>query len=591
MANLNKVIYLTEEQKEALFTNGTLTVNGQTITYNDNDIYITMDRTGQGKAHIVNETVTPLATISGLVEGQTYYSGDYFTVSCEQPCSVGISFDKEEHYMELIAYPIKGVSNTYKFQLPELLNDFTIGIVLLGDINKDGEIDLKDSSMVLQYLSNNTSLSALSLLALDLNRNGIIDTDDATLIQQYYSGASSFQWNVINSDIIPVPEKNQAGKILVATNNNKYELQDAPTGGENADWEETDSTENSYIYNKPPIKADNVNKNGIIEGMLEGRYETDLDGYGYRVNANSASGEFAHAEGHGTVASGDYSHAEGNVTIASGNYSHAEGWQTQALGNMSHTEGFATIARGGGHTEGSYTQADRNAHAEGHKTRAIGSCSHAEGYSALSFGNYSHAEGDSTNAIGSFSHAEGQASEKRSSLRILQQDEPTSVYTSQGLTYTYNTSGTADFLVGDYIRSYQGDVAAKVMAIGQNSITLSPSIGNIKSSNPCNIITAGAFGDYSHVEGISTIAASNNQHAQGKFNIADNQNIYADIVGNGVDENHRSNAYTLDWNGNGWFAGTIEASAILLRSSTPNSTKVFRITVDDTGVLTTTEVQ
>ena len=75
------------------------------------------------------------------------------------------------------------------------------------------------------------------------------------------------------------------------------------------------------------------------------------------------------------------------------------------------------------------------------------------------------------------------------------------------------------------------------MAIGQDSITLSPSIGDIKSSNRCNIITAGALGDYSHAEGTSTIAASNNQHAQGRYNIADNQNIYADIVGNGVDEN------------------------------------------------------
>lgn len=389
MANLNKVIYLTEEQKEALFANGTLTVNGQTITYNDNDMYITMDRTGQGKAHIVNETTTPLATISGLVEGQTYYSGDYFTVSCEQPCSVGISFDKEEHYMELIAYPIKGVSNTYKFQLPELLNDFTIGVVLLGDINKDGAIDLKDSSIILQYLSNNTSLSALSLLALDLNRNGIIDTGDATLIQQYYSQASSLQWNVINSDIIPVPNHNQAGKILVATNNSKYELQDAPTGGENADWEETDSTENSYIYNKPPIKAgSHAEHPGIIEGMVEDEdyYDEAIDET-YHIDANNASGEYAHAEG----------------------------W--------------------------------------------------------------------------------------------------------------------------------------------------------------------------------NTIAASNYQHVQGKFNIADNQSTYADIVGNGTTLDNRSNAYTLDWNGNGWFAGTVEASAILLRSSTPNSTKVFRITVDDTGVLTTTEVQ
>lgn len=41
MANLEKVVYLTEAQKETLFTNGTLTANGNTITYNDNDLYIT----------------------------------------------------------------------------------------------------------------------------------------------------------------------------------------------------------------------------------------------------------------------------------------------------------------------------------------------------------------------------------------------------------------------------------------------------------------------------------------------------------------------------------------------------------------------
>ena len=29
-------------------------------------------------------------------------------------------------------------------------------------------------------------------------------------------------------------------------------------------------------------------------------------------------------------------------------------------------------------------------------------------------------------------------------------------------------------------------------------------------------------------------------------------------MGNGEDDDNRSNAYTLDWNGNGWFAGSIK---------------------------------
>ena len=43
MANLRKIVYLTETQKAELFSQGTVTSNGTTITYNANDLYITPD--------------------------------------------------------------------------------------------------------------------------------------------------------------------------------------------------------------------------------------------------------------------------------------------------------------------------------------------------------------------------------------------------------------------------------------------------------------------------------------------------------------------------------------------------------------------
>lgn len=61
----------------------------------------------------------------------------------------------------------------------------------------------------------------------------------------------------------------------------------------------------------------------------------------------------------------------------------------------------------------------------------------------------------------------------------------------------------------------------------------------------------------SHVEGYKTIASGDNSHVQGKFNVEDANSTYAHIVGNGADEDNRSNAHTLDWNGNAWFAGKI----------------------------------
>lgn len=65
-----------------------------------------------------------------------------------------------------------------------------------------------------------------------------------------------------------------------------------------------------------------------------------------------------------------------------------------------------------------------------------------------------------------------------------------------------------------------------------------------------------AFGNYSHAEGLSTKASSGYQHVQGKYNIANSSNnIYADIIGNGSTNNKRSNAATVDWKGNAWYAG------------------------------------
>lgn len=167
----------------------------------------------------------------------------------------------------------------------------------------------------------------------------------------------------------------------------------------------------------------------------------------------------------------------------------------------------------------------------------IGSYSFAEGSDTTASGDNSHAEGYSTTASGDSSHAEG------------------SDTTASG-NYSH-AEGVSTIASGD--RSH---------AEGSGT-------------------TASSF--CSHAEGSDTTAASEYQHVQGKFNIIDNDKVYAHIVGNGY-LGSRSNAHTLDWNGNAWFAGTVEGKALILPSSTEGSTKKFKITVDDSGTLTTTEV-
>ena len=62
----------------------------------------------------------------------------------------------------------------------------------------------------------------------------------------------------------------------------------------------------------------------------------------------------------------------------------------------------------------------------------------------------------------------------------------------------------------------------------------------------------------SHAEGKGTLASSENSHVEGKYNIEDKSNKYARIIGNGSSKSERSNAYTLDWDGVGWFQKDVQ---------------------------------
>ena len=60
--------------------------------------------------------------------------------------------------------------------------------------------------------------------------------------------------------------------------------------------------------------------------------------------------------------------------------------------------------------------------------------------------------------------------------------------------------------------------------------------------------------------GEGNIVDSNCCFVEGKYCLKDTNKEYAHIVGNGTDRDARSNAYTLDWQGNGTFSGTVSSS-------------------------------
>ena len=165
-----------------------------------------------------------------------------------------------------------------------------------------------------------------------------------------------------------------------------------------------------------------------------------------------------------------------------------------ADGEYSHAEGYMTGARG------------FSSHAEGSETGAFGNNSHAEGCSGTTtYGLASHAEGSFTCAEGDYSHSEGSGTRANG--------------------YASHSEGVSSKATG-YASHAEG-------------------------------WTTIASGENSHAEGCDTTASGYSQHVQGKYNIDDPDSKYAHIVGNGEFKSTRSNAHTLDWDGNAWYQGNV----------------------------------
>ena len=269
---------------------------------------------------------------------------------------------------------------------------------------------------------------------------------------------------------------------------------------------------------------------------------------------NLSAGLASHVEGGNNISGGDYSHAEGNNTISFGLYSHAEGYQSEAHGESSHAEGNDTITFGlYSHAEGRSSEAvGDSSHAECMASKAYGFSSHAEGYQTEANGNSSHSEGYQSKAKGDFCHAEGVNTE---------------------------AAGNGCHVEGSSTKAYSYYSHAE----GYKSM----SVGNYSHAEGESTTSAGQG---SHAEGLGTSANSAYQHVQGKWNVVDSNNIFAHIIGNGSSNMNRVNIHTVDWSGNAWYAGSVEASEIILRSSTEGSTKKFKVTVDDSGTLSVSEI-
>ena len=146
---------------------------------------------------------------------------------------------------------------------------------------------------------------------------------------------------------------------------------------------------------------------------------------------------------------------------------------------------------------------------EGFNNTATGFCAHAEGWSSIASGTSAHAEGSSTTASGDDSHTEGMCT---------------------------TASGQSSHAEGEHTE------ASEIGAHAEGSYT--KAMGAYSHAEGGSTT---ASGDYSHAGGVGTIAKNDYQTVIGRYNANKNS---AFIIGNGSSDTERSNALTVDWDGN-----------------------------------------
>ena len=122
---------------------------------------------------------------------------------------------------------------------------------------------------------------------------------------------------------------------------------------------------------------------------------------------------------------------------------------------------------------------------------------------------------------------------------------------AEGSIRSINAYDYSDNLLGKHAQAF----GSYTTASGENSHAEGYGADALGNSSHAEGYVAKASGENSHAEGYRTIAAGENQHVQGIYNIADTTSAH--IIGNGLAEDSKSNAHTVDWSGNAWFAGDV----------------------------------
>ena len=193
--------------------------------------------------------------------------------------------------------------------------------------------------------------------------------------------------------------------------------------------------------------------------------------------------------------------------------------------------GTDTIGKGA-HVGGMYCQALADgAQANGLRTKVIGQCGETAGRDTLA-GYASYADGRETTALGENSRSHG------CKTTVL---------------------GFAGFIDGSSSNKAMGhifDESGKILSIEEiiEAYKKNPFSLSLKTATHVEGRDNLGLGSNQHIEGWGNIGIRDNVHIDGQYAEIDYEGKYIHITGNGTDDENRSNAHTIDEEGNGWYA-------------------------------------
>ena len=151
-------------------------VYGFNVDYANKILYIDADKTGLTVEQFVDQLKTSVFNDSdNEAEVVVTYQGKVLS---------GIELIRTESQVSLIAEN-ENDKVTVKYD-----------VVVIGDVNRNGEVDSGDATLIQRYFFKEVELTELQADAADTNRSGEIESGDAVKNQVKYNDAANYQSNL-----------------------------------------------------------------------------------------------------------------------------------------------------------------------------------------------------------------------------------------------------------------------------------------------------------------------------------------------------------------------------------------------------------